>query len=127
MIEASDDSKLDKVASGSDNDWDGASRLLGGESGLIPPSYNDIDFVVNQFGSELGKPIKLAFRISILNDSIFSLHIAELVQTLTESLVTCSKNRWRVGSENPDPINLLLRPLRVGYNCNSKRYDYKQD
>ena len=65
MSEASDDSKLDKVARGSDNDWDRASRLLGGESGLITPSYNDIDFVVNQFGSELGKPIKLAFRISI--------------------------------------------------------------
>ncbi len=65
MIEASDDSKLDKVASGSDNDWDGVSCLLGGKSGLITPSYNDIDFVVNQFGSELGKPIKLAFRISI--------------------------------------------------------------
>jgi hypothetical protein len=77
--------------------------------------------VINQFGSELGKPIKLAFRISILNDSIFPLHIVELVQTLTESLVTCGKNRWRVGSENPNAINLLLRLLRVGYDCNSKQ------
>jgi hypothetical protein len=127
VSQGSDDSKLDKVASGPDNDRDRASRLLGGESGLIAPSYNDIDFVVNQVGSELGKPINLAFRIAIFNDSVSSLHIAELVQTLTESLVTCSKNGWRVGSENPDPINLLLRMLRVGYDCNSKRYQQKQN
>jgi hypothetical protein len=126
VSQASDDSKLDKVASGSDNDWDGASRLLSGESSLITPSYNDIDFVVNQFGSEQGKPIKLAFRISIFNDNILPLHIAEFVQTLTESLVTCSKNRWRVGSENADPIDLLLRRLR-GYDCNSKQDHHQQD
>ena len=84
MSQAGDDSKLDKVASGSDNDWDGASRLLSGESSLITPSYNDIDFVVNQFGSEQGKPIKLAFRISIFNDNIFPLHIAEFAQSCPE-------------------------------------------
>jgi len=45
--------------------------LAYGESSLVTPSYNDIDFVVNQFGS--GREADKLAPQSIFNDNILSL------------------------------------------------------
>ena len=47
---------------------------------------NHVDFESNELGSKVGKAVKLAIRISGLDNNILSLDVTEIAQTLPESL-----------------------------------------
>jgi hypothetical protein len=61
---------------------------------------------------------------SILNDSVLSLHIAKLAQTLSECL-DAGQHRGKRGEHLGNPRDFVR--LRFGYYCNSEQCHYERD
>ena len=60
--------------------------FLGGPGRMIPRRNDDINLEMHQLGRKGGKPIQFSICVSIFNDDVFSLNVAEIAQTLPECL-----------------------------------------
>ena len=65
----------------------GIVQLLPWQDGLYRTTRDDnIYLETHQLGRKLGQSIEFSLRISVLNDNVFPLHVAEFPQTLSECL-----------------------------------------
>jgi hypothetical protein len=88
--EARHESILNRIAHRSRDNRDCGGCLLRGTAAGRPPGDDDIDFEVDQFGSESRKPIDLSIGTSRLDDDIPTFDIAELGEPPTKGIQVCS-------------------------------------
>ena len=76
-FQALDKALFDQIIRHPEHDGDGASRLLGGQrGGRARPE--DVRREPDQFGGEGGEPVAFPFSITVCDDDVVSLHVAEL-------------------------------------------------
>src|SRR5262245_52995757 len=104
-----------------EDDGDGFGRvlrLLGGHGSI---GNDDIEFETDQLIGEIRQRLELSFRISVLDNNVFSFHVAKLMQALLQ----CLNAPCRVGSrstyENPYARD-LARLLRLNWAAKRKEH-----
>jgi hypothetical protein len=76
----------------------------------------------DQFGCKVRQPFEFSFRISVVNDNVFSFDIAKLAQPLAQCFDP-GRIEGRGGrDQNSYPWDFLRLLLRLGYNRNSKQH-----
>src|SRR5262245_14956898 len=88
---AGDEPAPDRIVSSSDDNGEGAGRLLGGEGVGCASGQDDIDFERNQLGRKSGEPLELPLGVSHFNHDVAAFDVTEVTQSLTEGL-------WQVGT-----------------------------
>jgi hypothetical protein len=83
---AGDEPVLNRIASASEDNWDGPGRLLGGQGLGCARGQDDINLERNQFGRESRQPLVLSLDISVFNQEVATLDVTEVTQPLAESL-----------------------------------------
>ena len=61
------------------------------------PRDDDIHVETHELGREVGQAVEFSLRLSILNDNVFTLHLAKLAQTLPECLAAVRASGREVG------------------------------
>ena len=60
--------------------------MLGSKGRERPAGHDDVHLEPEQLGREVGEPLGLPLRISILDDDVLALDVAEVAQPLAERL-----------------------------------------
>jgi hypothetical protein len=81
---------------------------------------------MDQFAGKGREPVGLTFRPAVINENVLALNVSELAHSLPEGFKKGRASGRGIGSEVAYP-RYFLRLLRLGYDCNSKQYQYKQD
>src|SRR5206468_4977836 len=84
--QAGDEPASNRIASSSEDNWEDPGCLLGGKGSGCAHGHDDINFERNQFGRKSGEPLELPLGISVFNDDVATLDVAEVTQSLTEGL-----------------------------------------
>jgi len=88
--------------------------LLDRVDGGAAPGHNQVDVEPDQLGRQVAETFLASLGIAVLNDEVLALDIAEVVQTLPESLQTrIGVKGGRAGTEPTDPVH-FRRLLRFG-------------
>jgi hypothetical protein len=82
---------------------------------------------LNELNNQGSKRVQFSFTVAILNDDIFSFNVTKVSQPLAECLAPTRGISRIAGSGHISYSRDFLRLLRLGYDCNSKQRDYKQD
>jgi hypothetical protein len=67
-----------------EHNWDRLGRLLGSVHALRSPGNDHVYVKTDKLRREVGKPFRSAGRMSVLDDNVLSLDVAEIAQTLQE-------------------------------------------
>src|SRR5512147_2548461 len=86
MREALDETRANGIAGGGHDEGNRRRCLFDGEGSRRASGNDYIDLLGNQLADEGGKAIIISFGPSILDQDVFALDVAEVMQSLTERL-----------------------------------------
>jgi hypothetical protein len=84
--QTADEPRSQRIRQGDDDDGDRRRGLLGRSGRGGPRRHDDLDREAHQLARQVGESLFLPLGIAELQDEIVSLHIAEVAQSLPESL-----------------------------------------
>src|SRR3990172_7257216 len=103
--EARHEPHLDRIVTDPHDDWDRSDRLLGGRGHVSTEREDDVGLQAYQISGEIGEPLGLPLRETVLDGEVLPLDVSEVTQRLAER-----RDVWiRLGSavqENPHPRDL---------------------
>src|SRR5262249_61044584 len=111
--EARDEPLPDGITDSHHNDGDRLGRLLGRQHRWRRHGGYDVHLEADQLGREVGEPLVLPLRPSVLHDDVLALDIAQVAQPLLEGLAICTANKRGARTEPADPV-YLSRRRRLG-------------
>jgi hypothetical protein len=111
--EAGDEATLDGIEDCHRDDGDRPGRILGRQGRCRGYRNDDVNLQAHQFVHEVGKPLVLPFRISVLDRDVLAFDVTEFAQALAERVRHISIRGPRGASQEPDPVHLPRR-LRLG-------------
>jgi hypothetical protein len=120
MRQAINESVSDRIAIESHDNRNRLSRLFCGACWRRSSGDNQVNFQIDEFGSEGGESIEFLLCIAILDNNVFSFRIANLAQTLAERLITRWSTLRRANSEISNWRDLLAL-LRINGRAEGKR------
>jgi hypothetical protein len=111
--QASDDPIPNRISFVRHDNGNRVRRFLGGTGYWRTGRNDNVYLETHQLGRERGEAIEFSLCISILNDNVFPLHVAELPQTLPERL-GASHDRRSGGTKYASYAENFRWLLRVG-------------
>lgn len=111
----------DGIAIEPHDDWNCARRFPGRGSSRRAAAHDEVYLEVNQLGCEARQPIGFAFRGTVLDDNVLSLHVPKVAEALPECAdaggVGCQ------GSSAQEAYPRDFRLLRRGYRASTEHQE----
>ena len=120
--EAGDDARGNGVANGRHDNGYRRGRALGHKRPRYRMGHDDVNLEANQLGRQIGEPIALPLRPSVLNDNVLALHVAEVTQARPQCIYPARETGSGLGTQEPNPRD-LRRLLRID---GERRYENAQ-
>jgi hypothetical protein len=118
LVEAGDQSHLDRIGGYVKGDWNRRACSLGGQCGGGTPGRNHTDLTLNQVGRQRPQSVVVAVVPAIFDGHIAPLHIAYCAQALAEPRQLVRHCLGRPATQKPDHRHRwLLRARREWQRC----------